>query len=97
MEPEETVPRGLRSMKTSTLRAAEELRSAAEQKAKDWARAADATADELREKAEIAFKNTQVRLKTLHEESEVYVRDHPLKAVLMALGAGFLAGVLIRR
>jgi ElaB/YqjD/DUF883 family membrane-anchored ribosome-binding protein len=36
-------------------------------------------------------------MKSLHEESEAYVRQHPLKSVLVALGAGFLAGILVRR
>jgi ElaB/YqjD/DUF883 family membrane-anchored ribosome-binding protein len=90
-ESEESPSRGIRPVKTSTLRAA------AEQTAKDWARAADATAEDLRHRAEQALKETQVRMKSLHEESEAYVRQHPLKSVLVALGAGFLAGILVRR
>lgn len=96
-EAQEAELRGLRSVKNNTLRAAEELRAAAEQKAKDWARAADATADELRHKAEEALKSTQIRIKTLHDDSETYIRANPLKSVLAALGAGFLVGVLVRR
>jgi ElaB/YqjD/DUF883 family membrane-anchored ribosome-binding protein len=96
-EPEESLQKGIRSVKTSTLRAAEELKAAAEQTAKDWARAADATAEDLRHKAELALKTTRMRLKSLHDESETYIREHPLKSVLVALGAGFLAGILIRR
>ena len=94
---EDGLQQGLRTARAATFRAAEDLRAAAEQKAKDWARAADATADDLRERAETALRHTQVRLKSLHEESEAYVREHPLKAVLTALGAGFLVGILVRR
>jgi ElaB/YqjD/DUF883 family membrane-anchored ribosome-binding protein len=96
-ESEDALQRGMRAVKAGTLRAAEELRAAAEQKARDWARVADATAEDLRQRAEQALKQTQVQLKTLHTESESYVREHPLKSVLVALGAGFLVGVLVRR
>lgn len=96
-ESEDALQRGMRAVKVGTLRAAEELRAAAEQKAKDWVRVADATAEDLRQKAELALKNTQVQLKSLHSESETYIREHPLKSVLVALGAGFLVGVLVRR
>ena len=96
-ESEDALHRGVRAVKAGTIRAAEELKAAAEQKAKDWARVADATADDLRIKAEQALKNTQIRLKTLHTESETYIRENPVKSVLAALGAGFLVGVLVRR
>jgi ElaB/YqjD/DUF883 family membrane-anchored ribosome-binding protein len=36
-------------------------------------------------------------LESLHKQTEGYVREHPLKAVLVALGAGFLVGLMTRK
>jgi ElaB/YqjD/DUF883 family membrane-anchored ribosome-binding protein len=36
-------------------------------------------------------------LESLHKQTEGYVREHPLKSVLVALGAGFLVGLMTRK
>ena len=96
-QEESNLQRKLHASKTHALRVADEFKSAAEAKAREWAQAADQTADQIREKAEAAFEDTKVRLESIHKQTEGYVREHPLKSVLVALGAGFLVGLLTRK
>jgi ElaB/YqjD/DUF883 family membrane-anchored ribosome-binding protein len=94
--------------KTHARQAAEELRAAAEAKAKELKQAAEikakelraaatAKADEFRGRAEEYYGEARERAKSWQEESEVYVRQNPLKAVVGALAAGFVIGLLIRK
>ena len=55
---------------------------------------AEAKAAQFRDAAENAWSDAQSRTKTWQAEVESYVRQNPTKAVLMALGFGF---VLSRR
>jgi ElaB/YqjD/DUF883 family membrane-anchored ribosome-binding protein len=79
------------------LQAAEELKAAAEAKAREWGHAVDEKTHELREKAGEAYEDAKVRIRSLQQEAEGYVRDNPLKAVLAAAGAGFILGMLARK
>ena len=91
----------LRATGAQALQAAEELKASAEAKAREWSAKVGAKVDEktaeLRERAEVAYEDTVVRLKALQKDTEEYVRANPLKAVLMAVGAGFVLGALARR
>ncbi len=44
-----------------------------------------------------AYEQTRQRVRTLREEAEDCVSQQPRKALLVALAAGFVAGLLIRR
>ncbi len=81
-EPQST----LESSKTHARRAAEDLRTAATQKA-----------GEYRGKAEQAWEDASLRARTFQEDGEQYVRDNPTKAVFTALGIGFVLGMVFRR
>ena len=85
------------SGKAHAIHAAEDLRAAAEAKAKELRMAAEAKAQELRGKAEQVYGDYRTRARTLHEEGEHYVRENPTKAVLAALGVGFVLGLVFRR
>jgi ElaB/YqjD/DUF883 family membrane-anchored ribosome-binding protein len=76
----------LESSKTHARRAAEDLRSAA-----------TAMAGDYRDKATQAWDDAKVRVRTLQEDGEDYVRENPMKAVLTALGVGFVLGLIFRR
>jgi ElaB/YqjD/DUF883 family membrane-anchored ribosome-binding protein len=76
----------LESSKTHARRAAEDLRSAA-----------TAMAEDYRDKATQAWDDAKVRVRTLQEDGEDYVRENPMKAVLTALGIGFVLGLIFRR
>jgi ElaB/YqjD/DUF883 family membrane-anchored ribosome-binding protein len=96
------------SAKSHAKEAAEELRAAAEAKAREFrdkatAKAhdlrgkAEAKAQEFREKAEHTYQEARERTRTLQEDGEAYIRENPAKAVLTALAAGFVLGLLLRR
>ncbi|MBV9492494.1 MAG: DUF883 family protein [Verrucomicrobia bacterium] len=76
---------------------AEEIRRAAEQKADELRSQAEARAREFRGAAESAWGEAQSKAKTWQSEGETYVRNHPAQAVLAALGAGFVLGLLLRK
>jgi uncharacterized protein YjbJ (UPF0337 family) len=48
-------------------------------------------------KAEEVVEQAKKRARTLHEDAEEYVRHQPRQALLIALAAGFVAGLLLRR
>jgi ElaB/YqjD/DUF883 family membrane-anchored ribosome-binding protein len=64
---------------------AEDLKSAESAVAKDYAERASAVLDEAKE-----------RVRTLRQDGEDYVRKNPMKAVLTALGVGFLLGLIYK-
>jgi ElaB/YqjD/DUF883 family membrane-anchored ribosome-binding protein len=76
----------LESSKTHARHAAEDLKSAA-----------TAMAGDYRDKATQAWDDAKVRVRTLQEDGEDYVRENPMKAVLTALGIGFVLGLIFRR
>jgi ElaB/YqjD/DUF883 family membrane-anchored ribosome-binding protein len=43
------------------------------------------------------LNETKQRLRTLREDGEDYVRENPMKAVMTALGIGFVLGLIFRR
>ena len=67
------------------------------QAAGDLRAAATATANDLRDRAEHAYSDARARVRTLQEDGEQYVRENPTKAVLTALAAGFVLGLVYRR
>jgi ElaB/YqjD/DUF883 family membrane-anchored ribosome-binding protein len=76
----------LESSRTHARRAAEDLKSAATSVASDY-----------RDRAEQAWDDARGRARTLQEDGEQYVRENPMKAVMTALGIGFVLGIVFRR
>ena len=68
-----------------TWRAAEDLKSAARGVAEDYT-----------EKASEALNEAKERVGALRDSGEDYVRQNPMKAVLTALGIGFMLGFIFR-
>lgn len=85
------------SGKSHATQAAEDLRAAAEAKAHELRSIAESKANEFRGRAEHAFDEARVRARTFQEDGEQYIRENPLRAVLTALGAGFVLGLIFRR
>jgi ElaB/YqjD/DUF883 family membrane-anchored ribosome-binding protein len=75
----------LESDEAQAQRAAEALESATTKVAEDY-----------RDKAEQSWNETKVRARTWQEEGEEYVRENPTKAVFIALGIGFVVGLIVR-
>ncbi len=55
------------------------------------------TASHLKDAASESWQDSQAKARELHESLETYVRENPTKAVLSAVGVGFVLGLLIRR
>ncbi len=66
--------------------AAAEMRDAAAEAAREFRERAGGIAGEWKEKAQ-----------GVQKEIENYVREHPTKSVLAALGVGFVIGLIFRR
>jgi ElaB/YqjD/DUF883 family membrane-anchored ribosome-binding protein len=99
-----TVQRNIQSSKTHALQAAGELKTAVEAKgrellhvADELLHVADGKAAEIKAKAESAYGEARGQMKVLQQHSENYVRENPLSSVCIALGAGFVLGILARR
>lgn len=86
----------MESGKSHARQAAEDLRTAAEIKAQELRHAAELKAHELRGRAEQAYGDARERAISVQEQTERYVRENPTKAILTALGVGFLAGLIFR-
>jgi ElaB/YqjD/DUF883 family membrane-anchored ribosome-binding protein len=71
----------------------EDIRQAAGEKTDEFRGAAEGKVQEFRGAAEKATSQA----KSWQVEGEAYVRNNPIKAVLVALGAGFLFGFLLRK
>ena len=50
-------------------------------------------AEEYRGRAEAMWDDTLHRVRSFHDDSKQYVRENPTKAVLTALGVGFVLGI----
>lgn len=65
--------------------------------ADDFKSATGAMAEEYRAKAGQVWGDARNRARTIHEDSEQYVRENPTKAILAALGIGLVLGLIFRR
>ena len=86
-----------KSGKTHASEAAQEFKDAAAAKLSDLRGTLNERAGEYREKANQVWSDTTGRARTLSEDSEEYIRENPLQAVSIALAAGFVLGLVIRR
>ena len=74
---------------------AEDIRQAAAQKTNELREAAQGKAQEFGAAAESAWADAKSQAKTWQTKGEAYTRDNPTKAVLIALGVGFVLGLLV--
>jgi ElaB/YqjD/DUF883 family membrane-anchored ribosome-binding protein len=87
----------LESSKTHARKAAEDLKSAAGAVAEEYRGKAEQAWGDARGKAEQAWEDATHRARTFQEDAEEYVRENPTKAVITALGIGFVLGLIFRR
>lgn len=87
---------------------AQQIRDTASERVKSARAQAETTAERLKtaalegkhrfsEFADDKVNFTKDRARQYHEESEAYIRENPTKAILTALGVGFVLGALFRR
>jgi ElaB/YqjD/DUF883 family membrane-anchored ribosome-binding protein len=67
----------------------------AAQKTNELREAAQGKAQEFGAAAESAWVDAKSQAKTWQAKGEAYTRDNPTKAVLIALGAGFVLGLVL--
>ena len=84
-------------LKATATAKANDLKDAAAAKAGEYREAANQKAEELRGQAEAAWGDAKVRARTYQEDGEAYVRENPTRALLMAIGAGFVLGLIIKK
>ena len=85
------------SGKSHATEAACDLRAAAEAKLQDLRDTLNERAGQYRDRANQVWTDAAGRARTLGEDSESYIRENPLQAVGLALAAGFLLGLILRR
>ena len=68
-----------------------------EKKADELKAAAETRAREFRGAAETAWTDARSKARHWQSEGEAYVRENPTKAILMAVGAGFVLGLLLKK
>jgi ElaB/YqjD/DUF883 family membrane-anchored ribosome-binding protein len=78
-------------------KAAEDLKSAAGHVANEYRGKAEEAWSDARGRAEAAWGDASDRARTFQQDAEQYVRENPTKAVVSALGIGFVLGMIFRR
>lgn len=73
------------------------LKEQATTSAQQFKASATEKAHQFRETATEKWQDGRVHAKELHGTAEDYVRQNPTKSVLIALGTGFLVGLIVRR
>jgi ElaB/YqjD/DUF883 family membrane-anchored ribosome-binding protein len=84
-------------LKVATSAKVEDISQAAGQKTDELREAAQGKAQEFRGAAKSVWSDTMSQAKSWHTKGEAYVRANPTKAILMALGLGFLLGLSFRK
>lgn len=83
-------------LKDRAVDAAQALKSNATEKADHYKAVATEKAQKAKETAQHQWDETRVKAKEIHVTAEDYIRQNPTKAVLGALGVGFLIGLIAR-
>lgn len=86
-----------KEVKEKAVHSAQQFRDTATEKAQALKEVATARATQIRTVADDQWHQTRDKAKELHVTAEDYVRQHPTKCVLSALGIGFLIGLIARR
>ena len=76
---------------------ANEIRGKAEAKASEFRETAEEKVHDFREKAEQKYGEARARSRTFQDDGEAYIRENPTKAVITALAAGFVLGLILRK
>ncbi|MDP4625387.1 MAG: hypothetical protein NWT08_09650 [Akkermansiaceae bacterium] len=82
--------------KTVASEKAEHYKAVATEKAEHYKTVATEKSQQAKENAQKQWDDTRVKAKEIHVTAEDYIRQNPTKAVLGALGVGFLIGLIAR-
>ncbi len=84
------------SLKATATEKADHYKAVATEKADHYKAVATDKVQHARETAQHQWEETRVKAKEIHVTAEDYIRQNPTKAVLGALGIGFLIGLIAR-
>lgn len=84
------------ALKANATEKAEHYKAVATEKADHYKAVATEKAQKAKETAQHQWDETRVKAKEIHVTAEDYIRQNPTKAVLGALGVGFLIGLIAR-
>ena len=76
---------------------ASEIREKAGARASEFRETAEEKMHGFREKAGETYGDARDRSRSFQEDGETYIRENPTKAVLTALAAGFVLGLIMRK
>ena len=83
-------------IKERAAEAAQFIKANATEKTDHYKAVATEKAQHAKEIAQHQWEETRVKAKEIHVTAEDYIRQNPTKAVLGALGIGFLIGIIAR-
>lgn len=86
----------IHELRDEALERSHRLKDIAAQRAEELRRQATETGDHLRDAAGESWDQAQTQFDDLRQEGERYVKQNPAKAVLIALGLGFVIGRILR-
>ena len=84
-------------IKESAVEKAGQLRELAGTKAHDIKETATVKGQQIKQAAGEQIQQGQIKAREAHADAEEYVRQHPTKSILTAIGVGFLIGLVVRR
>ncbi len=85
-----------RELREAAMKAKEEYQNLVREHAEQFQHDAAEKANQYKEFAEESFSEAQERIGDYQKQGENYVRENPLKALLIALGAGFILAKIFR-
>lgn len=85
------------ALKANAADKAQQFKASATEKAEHYKAVAADTAHHVRDTAQQQWDETRVKAKEIQVTAEDYIRQNPTKAVLGALGVGFLIGLITRK
>ena len=83
--------------KQHATQAMNDLRAAAQAKAAEFRATAEGKVNEIRGRAEHAYTEARNRAQGFRGESEQWIKENPTRAVLTAMGVGFILGLMFRK
>lgn len=84
------------NVKDRAIETASALKATASEKAEYYKGVASEKATHAKDSAQRQWDDSCVKAKEIHVSAEDYIRQNPTKAVLSALGVGFLIGLMSR-
>lgn len=84
-------------LKEAAIDKAQQFRDFAGSKASEIKETASVKAQQFKEAAGEQLQQGRVKAREFHADTEEYIRQHPTKSVLTALGVGVVIGLILRR